>query len=216
MARLAIFDVDHTITRRSTGRRLVQCGIRHGLFSAGSLLSLPYHYLRYRAGKINIERAIAALGRLEGCCRDDLVTVAVDCYHRRVAADIIDAARSAIDRHRDAEDTIVLATSSLSLIVAPLADHLHAEHLIATELEFRDGLATGFLDGGPCLGDEKRRRVEALASSLGADLSDAWFYSDSHLDLPLFDAVGHPVAVNPDRRLGRIARERGWPVERFR
>ena len=216
MARLAIFDVDHTITRRSTGLRLVQCGIRHGLFSAGSLVSLPYHYIRYRAGKINVERAIAALSRLEGCSRDELICVAVDCYRRRVAADVIQASRNAIEYHRGAGDTIVLATSSLGLIVAPLAEHLDAAHLIATELEFRDGRATGLLDGGPCLGAEKRRRVEALADSIDADLQDAWFYSDSHLDLPLFDAVGHPVAVNPDRRLRHIARERGWPIERFR
>jgi phosphoserine phosphatase len=58
--------------------------------------------------------------------------------------------------------------------------------------------------------------VRDLAAKAARDLTACWAYSDSHTDLPFLEAVGHPVAVNPDRALRRIARERGWPILRFR
>ena len=61
-------------------------------------------------------------------------------------------------------------------------------------------------------------KVEALdadARAHGIDLSASWVYSDSVSDLPMLQAVGHPVAVNPDRELRRRAQEEGWPVRDF-
>lgn len=214
-ARLAIFDVDHTITRHSTGRRLIQCGRRHGLFTAGALLSLPYHYLRYRAGVINLEKAAAALLHLEGRSRDELEALALQCYRARIQGDILRPAVRLLEEHRRAGDVIVLATSSLGLIVRPLADELAVDHLIATEIEYDGRLATGRLASPPCLGPRKLELARELSAELGTSLDHAAFYSDSHLDLPLMEAVGRPVAVNPDRRLRRIAGERGWQVVRI-
>ena len=58
--------------------------------------------------------------------------------------------------------------------------------------------------------------LEELASAQGLDLARSTAYSDSHTDLAFLEAVGHPVAVNPDRALRRVVRERGWPALRFR
>ena len=216
MPRLAVFDVDHTITRHSTGRWLIQCGQKSGLFSVGSLLSLPYHYVRYRSGKIKMESAVAALARLEGRSRVELEAIAATCFESRIRADIMADARECVDAHVRAGDVVVFATSSLKLVVKPLADSFGVTYVLATELEFEDGLATGRLATSPCFGEEKRDRVSALAAALRIDLAHASFYSDSHVDLPLLRSVGTPVAVNPDAQLRREARARGWDVVRFR
>jgi len=216
MPRMAVFDVDHTITRRSTGVRLIQCGRKTGLFGVGSLVSLPYHYLRYRAGTIKLESAAGALGRVRGHSRDELEALARRCFDRYVQPDVMREARETVEAHVRAGDVVAFATSSLRLIVKPLADSLGVAYVLATELEFDDGVATGGLATEPCLGEEKRDRVCALASALRIDLSSTTFYSDSHLDLPLLRAVGTPVAVNPDGRLRREAASRSWEILQFR
>jgi hypothetical protein len=57
--------------------------------------------------------------------------------------------------------------------------------------------------------------MRELAAAEGIDLEASWAYSDSESDLPMLRAVGHPVAVNPDAVLARVAREEGWAVMRF-
>ena len=57
--------------------------------------------------------------------------------------------------------------------------------------------------------------MRELAAEQGVDLAASWAYSDSESDLPMLRAVGHPVAVNPDAELARVAREEGWEVLRF-
>ena len=216
MPGLAVFDVDHTITRHSTGRQLVQCGIRAGLFSVGHLVSLPYHYLRYRAGVINVERATTAIMRLKGRTLAELDRISVDCFHARVLRDVTNDARARIEAHLQNGDQIAIASSSIGLIVAPLAAELSIATVLATGLEFDKEVATGRLATPPCFGDEKRDRVIALAAALRIPMEAVTFYSDSRLDLPLLRSVGTPVAVNPDRRLRRAAQKHGWEIALFR
>ncbi|MFW5689850.1 MAG: HAD family hydrolase [Spirochaetota bacterium] len=215
MPRLAVFDVDHTITRASTGRRLIQAGRKAGIFSLGNILSLPYHYVRYRSGKLNVDRALTALARIQGQHREALEGIARRCFDERIVNDIMPQARECIEAHIRAGDVVALATSSLRLIVKPLADHFGIGYVLATELEYEEGVATGRLATEPCLAEEKRDRVEALASALRVSLSNTSFYSDSHMDLPLLRIVGEPVAVNPDARLRKEASSRGWEIVKF-
>jgi phosphoserine phosphatase len=96
-----------------------------------------------------------------------------------------------------------------------LARELSIPHLVCSELEVREGELTGAFDRPLCYGRGKLQRAEALVLSLGGSMDRAAFYSDSITDLPLLEAVGHPVVVNPDARLRRIARRRGWPIEEW-
>ena len=98
----------------------------------------------------------------------------------------------------------------------PLARLLRIDHLVTTEFEVGpDGRFTGRPEEPLCLGHGKVVRAERLAKSLGFELKDATFYSDSISDLPLLERVGEPVVVNPDPRLRRTALARGWPVQRW-
>ena len=100
-------------------------------------------------------------------------------------------------------------------IVEPLAEHLGVDGCIATRAVVDDeGRYTGemeFYAYGPFKADA----IRALAESEGIDLAESSAYSDSYTDLPMLETVGHPVVVNPDRVLAKVAREREWEVMQF-
>jgi HAD superfamily hydrolase (TIGR01490 family) len=212
---IAVFDVDHTITRHSTGRRLIECGRSAGLYGIRDLLRLPRIYLHYRAGTIQMSHLVGTIERLKGHTRDHLEQLARECFDTRVVRDIMPGAMKLIEMHKERGDTVILATSSLDLVIEPIAEMLHVRHVLATKLEFRDGVSTGSLEGLPCFGPVKLRMTEEMIAELGGSLDRTTFYSDSHLDEPLLRAVARPVAVNPDRRLKRIALRNDWEVQEF-
>jgi len=182
------------------------------MFSIWNLLSLPYHYLRYRAGMLRIDRVARKIEALANHTFEDLTAVAEQCFAQHIRNDVMIGAAELIRDHQDAGDTVVLATSSLGLIVRPLAREFGIEHVMCTELEFRNGVATGGFVGLPCFAEEKLRCVNEFVATRGRTLHDATFYSDSRLDIPLLRAAGRAVAVNPDRGLRRTARQEGWSI----
>jgi phosphoserine phosphatase len=96
-------------------------------------------------------------------------------------------------------------------VVEPLAQHLEMDAL-CTRFSVVDGRLTGELDGPLCYGRNKVDAAHRYAGAHGIPLADCHFYSDSASDLPLMEAVGHPVAVNADPALRRAARRQGWPM----
>jgi HAD superfamily hydrolase (TIGR01490 family) len=117
-----------------------------------------------------------------------------------------------VARHRAAGDLLAVLSSSSQYASEPLAGHLGIPHVLCTRLQAEAGVFTGGVDGPVCFGRGKVRVAEAFAREHDVDLSASWFYTDSYSDLPMLERVGHPVAVNPDFRLRRHARARGWPV----
>lgn len=105
-----------------------------------------------------------------------------------------------------------LASSSFTTILEPIARHLGISDIVASELEFRDGASTGRVTGEPAFGEGKRSRALAYLRTIGVEPGECSFYCDSHRDLPLLREVGEAVAVNPDARLRRDARARGWEI----
>lgn len=78
-----------------------------------------------------------------------------------------------------------------------------------------EGRLTGRVDRPICYGPGKVEHARRWAADHGIDLGASWFYSDSRSDLPMLEAVGSPEVVNPDPRLGFVARRRGWPIHRW-
>jgi HAD superfamily hydrolase (TIGR01490 family) len=116
-----------------------------------------------------------------------------------------------VARHRERGEPVYIVSATLQEIVQAIADDLGFDGALGTVCEVVDGEYTG----------NAIRALHAQAKAdciraLGHDLDASTAYSDSHTDLPFLDAVGHPVAVNPDRKLRKIAAERGWPIEEFR
>jgi len=142
-------------------------------------------------------------------------SVAEECYREVIAPRWFARARACVDEHRRAGRRIVLVTGSLGFIMAPLARRIDADDVVASALEESDGRFTGALTHRPISDGEKARRVRDVAERRGIVLSDSYAYGDSIADLAMLEAVGHPQAVNPDRRLAAIARARGWPAHQW-
>ena len=120
-----------------------------------------------------------------------------------------------MDAHRAAGHRVFMVSASPEEIVRPLARHLGADGSVSTIAEIdTEGRYTGeveFYSYGPYKVDA----MEALALEYDLDLDRCYAYSDSITDLPMLEAVGHPIVVNPDRALARIAEERDWEIRTF-
>jgi putative phosphoserine phosphatase/1-acylglycerol-3-phosphate O-acyltransferase len=120
-----------------------------------------------------------------------------------------------MEEHRARGHLVTIISASTPGVVGPVASHLGVKEYLCSRLEVADGSFTGKVIEPACYGAGKVYWAEQYASGHGASLGESHFYSDGFSDLPLLERVGHPVAVNPDRRLLGLARARGWPIERF-
>jgi phosphoserine phosphatase len=127
---------------------------------------------------------------------------------------VYDEAAALFESHHAAGRDVVIVSSSGREVVEPIGRMLGADHVIATRLVVSAGRYTGdveFYAAGP----HKAAAIADLAAAAGYDLGASYAYSDSVTDLPMLEIVGHPVAVNPDRGLRRVAAQRDWPVVDF-
>ena len=119
-----------------------------------------------------------------------------------------------IAEHKQAGRPVYIVSAAPEEIVEPLARYLGAEGAIATRAAVSAGRYTGQLVNY-AFGPQKAETIRQIAERDDIDLTQSWAYSDSATDVPMLEAVGNPVAVNPDRALRRIAQMRGWPVLHF-
>lgn len=137
---------------------------------------------------------------------------AADCYRDVMRPRRFPEGVLRVERHRREGRRAVLVTGSIDFLIRPLAEELGADLLAARLLEQGERF-TGELDGPPISEGEKARRMRAYAEANAINLSESFAYGDSIADLPMLEAVGHPVAINPDAALRREALRRGWAIE---
>jgi HAD superfamily hydrolase (TIGR01490 family) len=216
----AFFDLDKTIISRSSSLALSRPLYRAGMVSRGQLLRGAYAqlvYLLVGADEEKMERlkeGMLALtkgwdrSQVEALVRDVLFEV-IDPYVYQEALDLIAL-------HRSEGRRIYVVSSSPEEVVRPLAQNFGASGVIATRAVVDDeGRYTGEL-AFYAYGEQKAEAMRSLSQRLGIDLANSYAYSDSATDVPMLDAVGYAVAVNPDKELRRIAEERGWQIRDFR
>lgn len=107
---------------------------------------------------------------------------------------------------------IILVTGTLSFLAKPIQQMLGADHLLATQLEVRQGRFTGRVEGKPLANKEKEVQMCALAEAYGIDMQQSLAFGDSIGDLDMLQCVGHPFAVRADEQLAALAEQRGWPI----
>jgi HAD superfamily hydrolase (TIGR01490 family) len=147
-------------------------------------------------------------GAVERLVQEALLDV-IDPYVYQEALDLIEL-------HKSEGRSIYIVSSSPEELVRPLARHFGVSGVIATRAEITDdGHYTGELEFYN-YGARKAEAIRGLAERAGIDLEKSYAYSDSATDLPMLEAVGHPVAVNPDKELRREAEDRGWQIRDFR
>ena len=119
-----------------------------------------------------------------------------------------------VQQHRARGERVYIISATLQEIVEHIATDLGFDGAIGSTCEIRDGIYTG-RSLYAAYGENKAKLVRELAEREHIDLTASTAYSDSHTDVPFLEAVGHPVAANPDKELRQIAHERGWPILEF-
>jgi HAD superfamily hydrolase (TIGR01490 family) len=215
----AFFDLDKTIIARSSALVFGRPFYKEGLISRSQIAKGMYAQLVYHlvgADENKMERMRQALLELtKGWDKARVSQLVRDTLAELIDPIIFEEAIELIEEHRDAGRLVFIVSSSAEEIVKPLADYLGVPNVIATRAKVdADGLYTGELEFY-AYGEGKREAILVEAERHDIDLSASYAYSDSATDLPMLEAVGHPHAVNPDKELGKIAEERGWPILRF-
>lgn len=218
MSAAAFFDLDRTLIAGASIYPFAVEAWRAGLvknadigrFTAGALSFL----VAGDKGDKSEGTRTAVLGHVEGVSVDVLGEVSARVLPRlndRVRPE----SRNLVKMHHDAgRDTWIVSASPYG-IVAPLAATLGMTGAIATKGKIVDGYFTAELDGPFVYGQGKVDAITDLAKERDYDLEASYAYSDSISDLPMLELVGHPVAVNPDGELEKVAHDRGWPVVIF-
>lgn len=215
---VAFFDLDRTLVDGYSVVPFLREAVACGVIGPGRLIEQVRAVLDSGRGELGplLEQFIRALAGERESTLEDLGR---RVFEKHLAARIHPEARALVRAHRARGHRVVIVTSATRYQAEPVAEALGIDgaDLLCTRLVVdRDGRFTGrwYLPG--CWNEGKRLLARAWLRRHGGSLDDAWFYSDSHEDLPLLERVGRPRAVNPDAELARRARMGGWPILRFR
>jgi len=213
--RAAFFDMDNTLLRVESGMSWVRFLYRRGELAPAMVARALCWQAMYKLAILDMETVFTRLiESLRGDSEAEMIAKCEIWYRDHVAAEVAPAARVAIEHHRQAGHLIVLATGSTQYAARPVAAGMAIEHVLSSELEVEHGLFTG-RPAAFCFGHHKVALAERWAERHGVELAASYFYSDSYNDLPMLERVGTAIAVNPDARLRRHARRRGWATPRW-
>jgi HAD superfamily hydrolase (TIGR01490 family) len=212
---IAFFDMDYTVLDTSSGLEYVKHLREQKRIGTRLLLHIAWWTLLYKVSAVDMNRAVPRL--LSYVDEVSATRLTADSYawvDQKLKAHITPRAIEAIQTHQQQGHRVVLISASTQFAVQPVAEQFGIDFL-CSQLVVIDDRITGDVVDPPCYGEGKITWAQRYVDEHQATLSAAYFYTDSHSDQPLLDLVGHPVAVNPDRRLKNLAQKRGWPIEKF-
>jgi HAD superfamily hydrolase (TIGR01490 family) len=209
---LALFDLDHTLLDINSGTRWLLAEWRGGHIGAGTLLMGGWWIGRYALGDNTLDAALdAAAAVYRDLPEQELADRVAAWFHGEIASHARPGGLRALQEHRDRGDLCVLATTSSQYAARCAVERFGLDDAVCTVIEAEQGRLTGRI-ARSAYGRHKLDRCLDWAEVHGHDLAHATFYTDSYTDLPLLERVGQPRVVHPDRRLRRVAVERGWEI----
>ena len=214
----AFFDLDRTIIGGSSMFIFGLVAFRSGLVTKRELVRDAQNAVAFKMSGASDEKTDAVKDRIlqaiEGVKVTTLTNMA-DEILPKLMHDVRREARGLIDLHTDAgRDTYIVSASPIE-IVGRFAEEMGMTGGLGTVADISDGVYTGELAQPFCYGEGKADALHRIADEMGYDLEASYAYTDSAGDMPMLDAVGHPVAVNPDKALETVAYHKGWPIVEF-
>ena len=214
----AFFDLDKTVIAKSSTLAFGRPFYKGGLVNRRAVLKSSFAqfvYLLQGADEDSMDKMRDYLKALcAGWSVQQVHDIVAETLHELIDPLVYAEAVELFDEHRAAGREVVLVSSSGEEVVGPIGEMLGVDRVIATRMVVEDGHYTGDI-AFYAYGDGKAVAIRELAASQGWDLDDCYAYSDSGTDVPMLAAVGHPVAVNPDKALRKHAADADWTVRVF-
>jgi len=218
VAAAAFFDLDRTLLRRSSALALAGPFRKRGIISRWQMLRAAGWQLLFVARGASHEAVRRAaedgLRILAGYRPEELRELVAEAMEPILKPLVYAEPLRLVKEHQERGEKVYIVSASLQEIVDAIAADLGFDGALGTVIEVKDGKYTGRAERS-LHAEAKADCVRSLAEREGYDLAACTAYSDSHTDLPFLEVVGHPVVVNPDKKLKRIAAERSWPVLEF-
>ncbi|WP_158584143.1 HAD family hydrolase [Salinibius halmophilus] len=208
MKQLAIFDLDHTLIAVDCELQWACYLAQEQVITTQCLQVMRDYFDDYGNGTLNFEQYIAySVGLWNHLSSEALSAYLSDFVANHIRPKIFPQALKQLEWHRQQGHELLMATASNRVLADAIGQSLGFTHILATELV--NG-SDNKVAGTGCFAEGKRLRVQAWLARQGGAYQAAYFYSDSHNDVPLLEVVRHAVCVNPDKRLRTAATQKGW------
>ncbi|RBP49684.1 HAD-IB family hydrolase [Arenicella xantha] len=212
----AFFDFDGTVIYGYSATTYLREQIKRGDLAPRQLVELVKVMTEFGLGNMGFSAMMTAASQyLAGINEDDYLDFAERLYTKHIAKLIYPESRALIEAHLRKGHTVALISAATPYQVMPAARELGIENVHCTHLEVVGGKFTGAVLKPTCYGMGKVDAAEKMVEERGIDIHQSYFYSDSDEDIQLLEFVGKPRPLNPNKRLRRIAKGRGWPVQDF-
>ena len=212
----AFFDFDGTVIYGYSATTYLREQIKRGDIAPRQLVELVKTMTQFGMGNMGFSAMMTVASQyLRGISEADYIEFSELLYSKHIAKLIYPESRALIEAHLKKGHTVALITAATPYQVMPAAKELGIDNVRCSNLEIVDGQFTGAVVKPTCYGMGKVDAAENLAEQFDIDISQSYFYSDSDEDIQLLEFVGNPRPLNPNKRLRRIARGRGWPVQDF-
>lgn len=211
---LAIFDLDETLIGGDCASLWAREMVKLGWADSDSFIAREQELMRqYSAGELAMEDYMAfTLSPLVGRTAVEVAHVVEPFVEDVIEPIFYSAATRCLANHRAAGDRILIISASAHFLVSAIAARLKVEDVLAIDIEEQHATYSGRTRGVLTYREGKVSRLQAWLEEQGESLDGAYFYSDSHNDLPLLQRVDQPHVVNPDPTLREHAEQAGWPI----
>lgn len=215
--KVAFFDLDHTLLDGSSGNLYARLMVREGYMKPRALFWVTWYSILYSLNRLPrrevYRKVLGTMGRYTAL---EMIEMMDRGFEKVIVPRLYAGGVELVRMHREMGHRTVLATAAGEYVAERVRAQVGTDDVIATPIPVDKDRITAELDGPTAFMEGKLEMAREYCLGHGVDLADCYFYSDSASDLPLLEAVGHPVLVNPKLKLKRAAKGRGWPVLLFR
>lgn len=214
---VAFFDLDHTLLDGANGNIYAMRMVREGYMKKSVLPQVLWYTVLYKLNRLPREvvyrKVFDIMGRYTVI---EMIAFMDRNFASHVAPRLYRGGVEKVSEHQEMGHITVIATAAGEYIAERVRAQVGADDIIASHTPIRGDHMYGDDLSNMAFMEGKLLMAKEYCEKAGADLADCWFYSDSASDLPLLEAVGNPVMVNPQLKLRQETRGRDWPVLRFK
>lgn len=209
----AFFDLDRTLIDVNSALLYAQFERKNGRISTKMLIDAAFCSLLYHLNLLDMESAYRkATSHYRNRLEKEVEEQSNEFFQGYIKHRIQKGALKAIEKHREKGHTNVLLSSTSSFQGAIACKTWGIEHCLTNEFPVRDGRLTGVFKQPLCYHQGKVEKAEAWAKENQVNLDESYFYTDSFSDLPMLERVKNPRVVNPDPKLRKYAKKKGWMI----